>query len=72
MKCDFVGRIRRFAANKNGFDVTLHVSSGQLEDGEVAALAQSSINETEILNVCMESAQSELFDPDGDDGSSDQ
>ena len=69
MKCDFIGKIRRFAANKNGFDVTLHVSSGQLEDAEVSALAQSSINETELLNVGMETATSELFDPENDTGS---
>ena len=69
MKCDFIGKIRRFAANKNGFDVTVHVSSGQLEDAEVAALAQSSINETELLNVRMETATSELFDPENDTGS---
>ena len=63
MKCEFVARITKFAANKNGFDVTLHITSGVLEDNEVAALAQSSIDETQVLDVHMETAQSELFDP---------
>ena len=62
MKCEFVARITKFAANKKGFDVTLHITSGLLEDDEVAALAQSSIDETQVLDVHMETAQSDLHE----------